>query len=132
MYFANGSIELLSAVMHSCTASQGEDRIVKHTFKSFVAATKEAKRLAERKRRRQERQQQQDGGKRSKEADVSVPTLSSEVPQGHHFEVPSEWKRPVLPTIEEVATNPRSRSAKLRVLQRCSNDSCHGEIRTES
>ena len=120
MYFANGSIELLSAVMHSCTSSQGEDRIVKHTFKNFVAATKDAKRLAERKQRL--RRQQQQHGERSGETDETVTRLSSEAPHGHHFEVPAEWKRPVLPTKEEVAENPRSRSAKLRVLQRCSDD----------
>lgn len=99
---------------------QGEDRIVKRTFKSFVAATKEAEDLAERNRRQRRHQPQvEEQSTESTRAAVSVSTVSSAAPRGYHFEIPPEWKRPVLPTLEEVAANSRSRSAKLRVLQRC-------------
>lgn len=118
-----------AVLIDSCAAFQGEDRIVKHTFRSFVAATKEAEERKRRQRRHQPQVEEQ--SRESTPAAVSVPTVSSAAPRGYHFEIPPEWKRPVLPTLEEVTANSRSRSAKLRVLQRCctSQDS---ELRTES
>jgi 16S rRNA C1402 N4-methylase RsmH len=112
-------------------ALQGEDRIVKHTFKNFAAASKEALRQTERGHRRQQQQQQQrqqqeqgqgqergQGGQEAAAAAAAAAVITTEAPKGHYFEVPREYKRPVLPTAQEVAENPRSRSAKLRVLQR--------------
>ena len=76
----------------------GEDRIVKHSFKELAQATKDREREAQRQRRLRE----------GTEEDHC---------QTAGWCIPTEYRKPLEPTNAEVADNPRSRSAKLRVLE---------------